>query len=168
MTARLLDGKTAAAQIKADLKQRVAVLKNQGITPGLGTVLVGDDPGSTIYVAGKHRDSLEIGIESLRIDLPSDASQTDVMTGIGQLNANPNCTGYIVQLPLPSQIDASQVIEAIDPAKDADGLHPANLGALVANLDGPLNTPLPCTPRGIIDLIERNGISLAGAHVVVL
>ena len=168
MTARLLDGKAAAAQIKADLTERVAALRAKGVAPGLGTVLVGDDPGSVIYVAGKHKDSLQVGIESLRVDLPASASQAEVMAGIERLNADPACTGYIVQLPLPKQIDQAAAIDAIDPAKDADGLHPANLGALVASLDGALTTPQPCTPRGIIDLVQRNGIDLAGAHVVVL
>jgi len=168
VSARILDGKLAANQIKADLAERVKALKAKGISPGLGTVLVGDDPGSTIYVAGKHRDCAQVGIESIRIDLPSDAAPAEVMSGIAALNANPACTGYIVQLPLPGQIDATAAINAIDPAKDADGLHPANLGALVAALDGPLTTPLPCTPRGIVELVQRNGIDLAGAHVVVL
>ncbi|MCL1897535.1 MAG: bifunctional methylenetetrahydrofolate dehydrogenase/methenyltetrahydrofolate cyclohydrolase [Micrococcales bacterium] len=168
MSARILDGKLAATQIKAELKDRVAALKAKGIRPGLGTVLVGDDPGSVIYVRGKHRDSLEVGIESLREDLPSDASQDEVMAGIARMNQNPACTGFIVQVPLPKQIDQTAAITAIDPAKDADGLHPANLGALTVNLDEPITTPLPCTPRGIVELVQRNGIELAGAHVVVL
>ncbi|MCL2803269.1 MAG: bifunctional methylenetetrahydrofolate dehydrogenase/methenyltetrahydrofolate cyclohydrolase [Micrococcales bacterium] len=168
MSARILDGKATAAAIKVDLARRVESLKAIGITPGLGTVLVGDDPGSTIYVAGKHRDCAEVGIKSLRLDLPAEASQAEVMAGIGRMNDDPSCTGYIVQLPLPKQIDADAAIKAIDPAKDADGLHPANLGALVANLDQPMSTPLPCTPRGIVELVQRHDIDLAGAHVVVL
>ncbi|MDR2379036.1 MAG: bifunctional methylenetetrahydrofolate dehydrogenase/methenyltetrahydrofolate cyclohydrolase [Bifidobacteriaceae bacterium] len=168
MTAKTLDGRQAATAIKADLAGRVAALRAGGVQPGLGTVLVGEDPGSVIYVAGKHRDCAEVGIASIRVDLPADATQAQVMGALAELNADPACTGYIVQLPLPAQIDADAVIKAIDPAKDADGLHPANLGALVLNIDAPLTTPLPCTPRGIIDLIARNGLDLRGAHVVVL
>ncbi|MDR1118572.1 MAG: bifunctional methylenetetrahydrofolate dehydrogenase/methenyltetrahydrofolate cyclohydrolase [Bifidobacteriaceae bacterium] len=168
MTARVLDGRAAAAQIKADLKVRVARLRERGLTPGLGTVLVGEDPGSVIYVNGKHRDCAEVGIASIRVDLPGDASQARVMDAIGGLNRDPACTAYIVQLPLPAQLDADAAIKAIDPAKDADGLHPANLGALVLNVNAPVTTPLPCTPRGIQDLIRRNGLDLAGSHVVVL
>ncbi|MDR1825427.1 MAG: bifunctional methylenetetrahydrofolate dehydrogenase/methenyltetrahydrofolate cyclohydrolase [Bifidobacteriaceae bacterium] len=168
MTAQVLDGKATAAQIKAELKERIDALKARGITPGLGTVLVGQDPGSVIYVAGKHRDCAEVGLASIRVDLPEEASQSQVMDAIGQLNADPSCTGYIVQLPLPRHLDADAAINAIDPAKDADGLHPANLGALVLNVNRPTTTPLPCTPRGIIELIRRYGIDLAGAHVVVL
>ncbi|MDR2565813.1 MAG: bifunctional methylenetetrahydrofolate dehydrogenase/methenyltetrahydrofolate cyclohydrolase [Bifidobacteriaceae bacterium] len=168
MTARVLDGRRAAAQIKEDLKARVAALRAQGVQPGLGTVLVGEDPGSVIYVNGKHRDCAEVGIASIRADLPGDASQDQVMATLARLNADPACTGYIVQLPLPPALDADAIIKAIDPAKDADGLHPANLGALVLNVNAPVATPLPCTPRGIIDLIARNGLDLRGAHVVVL
>ncbi|MDR2373880.1 MAG: bifunctional methylenetetrahydrofolate dehydrogenase/methenyltetrahydrofolate cyclohydrolase [Bifidobacteriaceae bacterium] len=166
--ARRLDGRAAAAQIKADLTGRVAALRQRGVQPGLATVLVGEDPGSVIYVNGKHRDCAEVGIASIRVDLPAEASQATVMAALADLNADPTCTGYIVQLPLPRQIDADAVIKAIDPAKDADGLHPANLGALVLNVNAPITTPLPCTPRGIVDLIQRHGVDLAGAHVVVL
>jgi methylenetetrahydrofolate dehydrogenase (NADP+)/methenyltetrahydrofolate cyclohydrolase len=164
----VLDGRRAASAIKADLKGRVAALRSRGINPGLGTVLVGQDPGSLIYVAGKHRDCAEIEIGSIRHDLPGDASQSQVLDVVGALNADPACTGYIVQLPLPPGLDAEAIIRAIDPAKDADGLHPANLGALVLNVNAPVTTPLPCTPRGIIDLIGRYDIDLAGKHVVVL
>ncbi|MDR0366428.1 MAG: bifunctional methylenetetrahydrofolate dehydrogenase/methenyltetrahydrofolate cyclohydrolase [Bifidobacteriaceae bacterium] len=168
MTAQILDGRAAAAAIKQDLAARVAALAAKGLRPGLGTVLVGNDPGSEIYVAGKHRDCAEVGIASIRVDLPEDATQAAVMAELGGLNADPACTGYIVQLPLPRHLDADAAIKAIDPAKDADGLHPANLGALVLNVNAPLTTPLPCTPRGIVDLILRNGLDLRGAHVVVL
>jgi methylenetetrahydrofolate dehydrogenase (NADP+)/methenyltetrahydrofolate cyclohydrolase len=168
VTARLLDGKATAAAIKADLAQRVAALRARGVVPGLGTVLVGADPGSVIYVNGKHRDCAEVGIASIRADLPADSTQADVMAAIGQLNGDAACTGYIVQLPLPRGLDAQAAIRAIDPAKDADGLHPDNLGALVLNVNAALSTPLPCTPRGIVELMVRHGIELAGKHVVVL
>lgn len=168
MTAQILDGKAAASQIKSELKVRVAALNKRGITPGLGTLLVGEDPGSTWYVAGKHRDCTEIGISSIREDLPSDASEADIIGAIERLNANPDCTGYIVQLPLPKGVDTNKVLELIDPDKDADGLHPMNLGRLVLRTNEEITSPLPCTPAGIIDLIERNGISLAGKHVVVV
>jgi methylenetetrahydrofolate dehydrogenase (NADP+)/methenyltetrahydrofolate cyclohydrolase len=166
--ARILDGRAAAAAIKADLKLRVAALREWGGAPGLGTVLVGDDPGSVIYVAGKHRDCAEVGIASIRVDLPADATQDQVLEAVAHLNQDPACTGYIVQLPLPKHIDADAVIGAIDPAKDADGLHPANLGALVLNVNAPVQTPLPCTPRGIYELVRRNGLDLKGKHVVIL
>lgn len=168
MTAQILDGKAAAATIKAELKVRVAALKDRGITPGLGTLLVGADPGSTWYVAGKHKDCAEIGISSIREDLPADASEADVIAAIERLNANDQCTGYIVQLPLPKGVDTNKVLELIDPDKDADGLHPTNLGRLVLRINEEITSPLPCTPAGIIDLIERNGISLSGKHVVVV
>ncbi|XBH22200.1 bifunctional methylenetetrahydrofolate dehydrogenase/methenyltetrahydrofolate cyclohydrolase [Jonesiaceae bacterium BS-20] len=168
MTAQILDGKAAAAQIKGELKVRVAALQNKGVTPGLGTLLVGADPGSTWYVAGKHKDCAEIGISSIREDLPQTASEADIIAAIERLNANPDCTGYIVQLPLPKGVDTNKVLELIDPDKDADGLHPTNLGRLVLRINEEINSPLPCTPAGIIDLIERNGISLAGKHVVVV
>lgn len=168
MTAQILDGKSAAAAIKAELKERVAALSAQGIVPGLGTLLVGEDPGSQWYVAGKHRDCAEVGISSIREDLPASASQQDIIEAIERLNANPQCTGYIVQLPLPKGIDTNKVLELIDPAKDADGLHPTNLGRLVLRVNEEIDSPLPCTPAGIIDLIERNGISLQGKHVVVV
>ena len=167
-TARILDGKAAAAQIKAELTERVAELAARGIVPGLGTVLVGDDPGSSTYVAMKHRDCAEVGITSLRADLPADATQAQVEDAVARLNADPACTGYIVQLPLPKGLDADRVLELIDPAKDADGLHPTNLGRLVLNVNQPMTSPLPCTPHGIVELLLRNNIDLKGAEVCVL
>ena len=164
MSATILDGKALAATIKADLALRTSTLKARGITPGLGTVLVGDDPGSHSYVSGKHRDCKEVGINSIRIDLPAGASQADVLAAIKDLNAAKECTGYIVQLPLPKAIDTQVILEAIDPDKDADGLHPLNLGRLVAGYAA----PLPCTPRAIVELINYYKIPLAGAEVVVL
>lgn len=164
MSARILDGRSLAASIKADLALRTTKLKRSGITPGLGTVLVGDDPGSHSYVAGKHRDCQEVGIKSIRIDLKADATQADVLAAIKDMNSAKECTGYIVQLPLPGAIDTQKILEAIDPAKDADGLHPMNLGRLVAGYDA----PLPCTPRGIVELINHYKIPLAGAEVVVI
>lgn len=164
MSAQILDGKAAAAAIKAELRERVAALRERGITPRLGTILVGSDPGSQWYVAGKHNDCAEVGIESLRIELPEAASQADVEAAVDQLNADPICTGYIVQLPLPKGLDEHAVIGRIDPAKDADGLHPANLGWLVLGKEA----PLPCTPRGIIELLRRNDVDIAGKHVVVV
>ena len=164
MSAEILDGKALAASIKKDLAARTVALKAKGITPGLGTVLVGDDPGSHSYVSGKHRDCQEVGINSIRIDLPASATQADVLAAIKDLNSASECTGYIVQLPLPNGIDTQVILEAIDPDKDADGLHPMNLGRLVAGYDA----PLPCTPRGIVELINHYKISLAGAEVVVI
>ncbi len=164
MSATILDGRSLAASIKADLALRTTKLKTSGVTPGLGTVLVGDDPGSHSYVAGKHRDCQEVGIKSIRIDLKADATQADVLAAIKDLNSAKECTGYIVQLPLPGAIDTQKILEAIDPAKDADGLHPMNLGRLVAGYDA----PLPCTPRGIVELINHYKIPLAGAEVVVI
>ena len=164
MSAQILDGKALAATIKADLTQRVSLLKRSGKTPGLGTILVGDDPGSHSYVAGKHRDCQEVGIESLRVDLPATASQSDVLAAIKDLNSAKECTGYIVQLPLPYGIDTQLILEAIDPAKDADGLHPLNLGRLVAGYAA----PLPCTPRAIVELLNHYSIPLKGADVVVI
>ena len=164
MTATILDGKALAATIKGQLAARVTSLKANGIAPGLGTVLVGDDPGSHSYVAGKHRDCQEVGINSIRVDLKADASQADVLAAIKDLNNSKECTGYIVQLPLPKGIDTQKILEAIDPAKDADGLHPMNLGRLVAGY----YSPLPCTPRGIVELINHYKIPLAGAEVVVI
>ena len=164
MSAQILDGKALAASIKRDLAIRTTALKAKGITPGLGTVLVGDDPGSHSYVGGKHRDCQEVGITSIRVDLPATASQADVLATIKDLNAAPECTGYIVQLPLPGGIDTQVILEAIDPDKDADGLHPMNLGRLVAGYEA----PLPCTPRGIVELINHYKIPLAGAEVVVI
>ena len=164
MTATILDGKALAATIKGQLAARVTSLKANGIAPGLGTVLVGDDPGSISYVAGKHRDCQEVGINSIRVDLKADASQADVLAAIKDLNNAKECTGYIVQLPLPKGINTQVILESIDPAKDADGLHPINLGRLVSGFDA----PLPCTPRGIVELINHYKISLAGAEVVVI
>jgi methylenetetrahydrofolate dehydrogenase (NADP+) / methenyltetrahydrofolate cyclohydrolase len=163
-SAQLLDGKSLAASIKANLAQRTTALTAKGITPGLGTILVGDDPGSHSYVSGKHRDCQEVGINSIRIDLPATATQADVLAAIRDLNAAKECTGYIVQLPLPSAINTQTILEAIDPDKDADGLHPINLGRLVAGYAA----PLPCTPRGIVELINHYKIPLAGAEVVVI
>jgi methylenetetrahydrofolate dehydrogenase (NADP+)/methenyltetrahydrofolate cyclohydrolase len=164
MSATILDGKALAASIKSDLALRVIGLKARGIAPGLGTVLVGDDPGSTSYVAGKHRDCHDVGINSIRIDLKTDATTADILSAIKDLNSSSECTGYIVQLPLPNGIDTQKILEAIDPDKDADGLHPLNLGRLVAGYEA----PLPCTPRGIIELINHYKIPLAGADVVVI
>lgn len=164
MSAQILDGKAVAAAIKAELTTRVTALKTQGITPGLGTVLVGDDPGSHSYVGGKHRDCQEVGINSIRIDLPNNATEKDVLAAIADLNSSKECTGYIVQLPLPKGINTQKVLEAIDPSKDADGLHPLNLGRLVAGYDA----PLPCTPRGIVALLDHYKISTQGAEVTVI
>ena len=164
MSATILDGKALAATVKEDLAVRVSDLKRSGITPGLGTVLVGDDPGSHSYVAGKHRDCEQVGINSIRVDLKADASQSDVLAALKDLNSAKECTGYIVQLPLPRGIDTQKILEAIDPAKDADGLHPLNLGRLVAGYDA----PLPCTPRGIVELISHYKIPISGAEVVVI
>lgn len=164
MSAIKLDGKLTAANIKADLAKRVAELKADGISVGLGTILVGADPGSMSYVAGKHRDCAEVGMESIRIDLPPTASQADVLSAIAELNSEPACTGYIVQLPLPKGLDANAALEAMLPEKDADGLHPTNLGRLVLGIDA----PLPCTPRGIVELLRAYDVPLAGAEVVVV
>ena len=164
MGAQILDGKALAASIKNDLAARTVALKAKGITPGLGTVLVGDDPGSHSYVGGKHRDCQEVGINSIRVDLPADATQADVLAAIRDLNNAKECTGYIVQLPLPRGIDTQVILEAIDPAKDADGLHPMNLGRLVAGYEA----PLPCTPRGIVELLNHYQVPLNGAEVVVI
>jgi methylenetetrahydrofolate dehydrogenase (NADP+) / methenyltetrahydrofolate cyclohydrolase len=162
VTAQVLDGKAVAAQIRAELTQRVAALA--GTRPGLGTVLVGEDPGSRAYVNGKHRDCAQVGIASIRRDLPADATQAQVEAVVDELNADPACTGYIVQLPLPAGLDAHAVLDRMDPAKDADGLHPANLGKLVLGEPG----PLPCTPRGIAELLRRYGVPIAGADVTVI
>src|SRR5271163_2709741 len=159
-----LDGKITRDEIFVDLKERVAALTAAGRTPGLGTVLVGDDPGSQAYVRGKHADCAKVGITSLRRDLPADISQAKLNDTIDELNANPECTGYIVQLPLPKQLNENAALERIDPAKDADGLHPTNLGRLVLNTAA----PLPCTPRGIVHLLRRFDVEIAGAHVVVI
>ncbi|BDZ41047.1 bifunctional protein FolD [Paraoerskovia sediminicola] len=168
MTAQILDGKATAAVIKSELADRVTVLREQGVTPGLGTVLVGQDPGSVSYVRGKHRDCAEVGIASIREDLAEDATQADVEAAIDRLNADPACTGYIVQLPLPKGIDTNAVLERIDPDKDADGLHPTNLGRLVLRTAEPITSPLPCTPAGILELLRRHDVDLAGKDVVVL
>ena len=164
MSAQILDGKGLAAAIKAELTVRVSALKSQGITPGLGTILVGDDPGSLAYVAGKHRDCKEVGINSIRIDIPNDATEKDVLAAISDLNSSQECTGYIVQLPLPNGISTQRVLEAIDPDKDADGLHPLNLGRLVSGYNG----ALPCTPRAIVALLDHYKISTKGADVTVI
>lgn len=164
MTAATMDGKAAAAAIKDDLRGRVTALRERGVRPGLGTVLVGDDPGSHAYVGGKHRDCAEVGVESIRVDLPADCGQAELDREIARLNDDRSVTGYIVQLPLPRHLDANRVLELMDPAKDADGLHPMNLGRLV--LGEP--APLPCTPRGIVALLRRYGVAIDGAHVVVL
>lgn len=168
MTAVVLDGKAAAAEIRAELTERVAALKAKGITPGIATVLVGADPASQLYVGMKHRQSEAIGMNSIQRELPADATQADVEALIDELNADPACHGYIVQLPLPKHIDTDAILERIDPAKDADGLHPTNLGRLVLNVNAPIHTPLPCTPRGVIELLLRNDYDLTGKHVVVV
>ncbi|GAA3420834.1 bifunctional methylenetetrahydrofolate dehydrogenase/methenyltetrahydrofolate cyclohydrolase [Streptosporangium vulgare] len=164
MSARILDGKATAAKIKADLTARVAALRERGVVPGLGTVLVGGDPGSQIYVAGKHRDCAEVGISSIRRDLPENATQAEVEAVVDELDASAECTGYIVQLPLPRHLDTQALIERMDPAKDADGLHPVNLGRLVHMVDA----PLPCTPYGIVTLLQAYGVPIKGAEVVVV
>ena len=168
MSAVVLDGRAAAAAVKADLKERVAVLRERGVVPGLGTVLVGDDPGSASYVRGKHRDCAEVGIASIQVELPASATQGEIESEVAQLNADPACTGFIVQLPLPGGIDANRVLEMVDPAKDADGLHPTNLGRLVLRVREEITSPLPCTPRGVIDLLLRHDVPLDGAEVVVV
>ncbi|MFN8136442.1 MAG: bifunctional methylenetetrahydrofolate dehydrogenase/methenyltetrahydrofolate cyclohydrolase [Propionicimonas sp.] len=164
MTAQILDGRAVADAIKGELAVRVRALAARGVRPGLGTVLVGDDPGSRSYVAMKHRDCAEVGIESIRVDLPADATAEQVAEAVTGLNEDPACTGYIVQLPLPRHLDENAMLALIDPAKDADGLHPINLGRLVLNEPG----PLPCTPRGIVELLRRHGVPLAGAEVCVI
>ena len=164
MTAQILDGKALASKIKAELAIEVVALKAAGKTPGLGTVLVGSDPGSRSYVAGKHRDCHEVGINSIRVDLPATASEADVLAAIRDLNSSKECTAYIVQLPLPHGINSQRVLEAIDPDKDADGLHPLNLGRLVSGEDA----PLPCTPHGIIELLRHYRVELDGAEVTVI
>ncbi|HEX3731996.1 MAG TPA: bifunctional methylenetetrahydrofolate dehydrogenase/methenyltetrahydrofolate cyclohydrolase [Mycobacteriales bacterium] len=164
MAATILDGKATAAAIRSDLTVRVEKLRAAGIIPGLATVLVGDDPGSAAYVAGKHRDCAQVGIESLRVDLPATATQDELDAAIDGLNADPVCTGYIVQLPLPSGLSEQRALERIDPAKDADGLHPVNLGRLVLGYPG----PLPCTPRGCVELLRRFDVPVAGANVTVI
>jgi methylenetetrahydrofolate dehydrogenase (NADP+) / methenyltetrahydrofolate cyclohydrolase len=164
VTARILDGTATAKAIKGELAERVDKLRERGVVPGLGTVLVGDDPGSRWYVNGKHTDCAEVGIESIKVDLPETASQAEVEQHVARLNADPACTGYIVQLPLPRHMDANRVLSLIDPDKDADGLHPTNLGWLVLGKDA----PLPCTPHGIVELLRRHDVPIAGADVVVV
>jgi methylenetetrahydrofolate dehydrogenase (NADP+) / methenyltetrahydrofolate cyclohydrolase len=164
MTARILDGKALAATIRADLTERVQRLAERGVTPGLGTVLVGDDPGSRAYVAGKHRDCAQVGIASMQVELPAATTQDQLEAELARLNADPACTGYIVQLPLPGSLDEFRALGLVDPGKDADGLHPVNLGKLV--LGEP--APLPCTPRGIVELLRRNGVEPAGQLVCVI
>jgi methylenetetrahydrofolate dehydrogenase (NADP+) / methenyltetrahydrofolate cyclohydrolase len=164
MTAQILDGKALAATIKAELAERVAALAERGVTPGLGTILVGDDPGSRSYVRGKHRDCAEVGIASIQIELPAAASAAELEAAIDKLNADPACTGYLVQLPLPGSLDDNWALSLVDPDKDADGLHPTNLGRLVLGAPG----PLPCTPRGVVELLRRHGIALGGAEVCLI
>ena len=164
MSATILDGRAAAAELKAALRERVTALRERGTVPGLGTVLVGDDPGSRSYVAGKHRDCAEVGILSLQRELPADAGQGELDRVVDELNADPACTGYLVQLPLPGGLDQGRALSRMDPDKDADGLHPTNLGRLVLGEPG----PLPCTPRGIVSLLRRHGVPLAGSEVVVV
>ncbi len=164
MTAHKINGSAVAAALKGELAVRVAALAARGVRPGLGTVLVGDDPGSRSYVAGKHRDCAEVGIESIRVDLPADATQEEVAASIQSLNDDPACTGYIVQLPLPRHLDDNWALALIDPDKDADGLHPVNLGRLVLGVPG----PLPCTPRGIVELLRRYDVPLDGAEVCIV
>ncbi|MFC0031222.1 bifunctional methylenetetrahydrofolate dehydrogenase/methenyltetrahydrofolate cyclohydrolase [Micromonospora chaiyaphumensis] len=164
MTATILDGKATAAEIKDELRTRVKALAERGITPGLGTVLVGEDPGSQAYVNGKHRDCAEVGIASIRRELPADATQEQLDAVLTELNADPGCHGYIVQLPLPAHLDTQRALELIDPDKDADGLHPVNLGRLVLGYDA----PLPCTPRGIVELLRRHDVPLRGAKVALV
>jgi methylenetetrahydrofolate dehydrogenase (NADP+)/methenyltetrahydrofolate cyclohydrolase len=168
MTATILDGVATASAVKGELADRIAALKVKGVTPGLGTLLVGDDPGSRSYVAGKHRDCAEVGIESIRVDLPATATDADVAAAIRDLNDDPRVTGYIVQLPLPKGLDEHAALELIDPAKDADGLHPTNLGRLVLGIEGELASPLPCTPAGIVEMLQRYDVPISGKHVTVV
>lgn len=164
MTAQILDGKATAAAVRRGLAEQVARLRERGITPGLGTVLVGEDPGSHAYVSGKHRDCEEVGIASIRVDMPATATQQQVEAEVARLNEDPHVTGYIVQLPLPRGLDANQVLELMDPSKDADGLHPMNLGRLVIGVPA----PLPCTPRGIIELLRAHEVPIDGAEVCIV
>ena len=168
MTATTLDGVATATAVKDELRGRITALKARGIVPGLGTLLVGTDPGSLSYVAGKHRDCAEVGIESIRVDLPAEASAADVRAAIADLNANPAVTGYIVQLPLPAGLDENAMLELMDPDKDADGLHPTNLGRLVLGVGGEITSPLPCTPAGIVEMLQRYDVPISGKHVVVV
>jgi methylenetetrahydrofolate dehydrogenase (NADP+)/methenyltetrahydrofolate cyclohydrolase len=164
MTAHVLDGKALAATIKAELTERVTALVERGVRPGLGTILVGEDPGSRSYVAGKHRDCAQVGIASIQVELPASISANELATKIDELNTDPACTGYLIQLPLPGSLDDTWALSLVDPAKDADGLHPVNLGRLVLGAPG----PLPCTPRGIVELLRRNGVTIAGAEICVI
>ncbi|QHC67429.1 bifunctional methylenetetrahydrofolate dehydrogenase/methenyltetrahydrofolate cyclohydrolase [Rathayibacter sp. VKM Ac-2759] len=168
MTAQVLDGVATAAAVKAEITERVSALREKGVVPGLGTLLVGDDPASRSYVAGKHRDCAEVGIESIRVDLPATASADDIRAAIRDLNESEAVTGYIIQLPLPKGIDENAMLELMDPGKDADGLHPTNLGRLVLGVEGELDSPLPCTPNGIVEMLRRHDIPLQGRHVVVV
>ena len=168
MTATTLDGVATATAVKNELRARIAALKARGIAPGLGTLLVGEDPGSLSYVAGKHRDCAEVGIESIRVDLPATASAEEVRAAILKLNADPAVTGYIIQLPLPAGLDENAMLELMDPDKDADGLHPTNLGRLVLGVGGQIDSPLPCTPAGIVELLQRYEVPISGKHVVVV
>jgi methylenetetrahydrofolate dehydrogenase (NADP+)/methenyltetrahydrofolate cyclohydrolase len=168
LSATILDGLATAKAIKKEITTQVAELKQRGITPGLGTLLVGDDPGSHAYVSGKHRDCAEVGIKSIRIDLPASASKSDILKAINELNSSKDVTGYIIQLPLPVGIDSLELLELINPAKDADGLHPVNLGRLVLNVSGEMQSPVPCTPAGIVELLRRYDVSLSGKKVAVL
>lgn len=168
MSAIILDGLATAKAIKKEIATKVSDLKKRGITPGLGTLLVGDDPGSHSYVSGKHRDCAEVGINSIRIDLPASASKSDILKAINELNSSKDVTGYIIQLPLPVGIDSLELLELIDPAKDADGLHPVNLGRLVLNVSGEMKSSVPCTPAGIVELLRRYDVSLSGKQVAVL
>jgi methylenetetrahydrofolate dehydrogenase (NADP+)/methenyltetrahydrofolate cyclohydrolase len=168
VTAITLDGVATASAVKAELAVRIEALKARGITPGLGTLLVGSDPGSLAYVAGKHRDCAEVGIESIRVDLPATATADEVREAIADLNADPRVTGYIIQLPLPAGLDENAMLELMDPDKDADGLHPTNLGRLVLGVSGPLHSPLPCTPAGIVEMLQRYHVVIGGKRVVVI
>ena len=168
MTAVLLDGLATAKAIKAELAERVVALKQAGVTPGLGTLLVGDDPGSHAYVSSKHRDSAQIGMHSIRIDLPATASAADVRAAIRDLNDASDVSGYIVQLPLPFGLNTNEMLELVDPAKDADGLHPTNLGKLVLGVSGEIKSPLPCTPAGILELLKRHDVKTKGAEIAII
>jgi methylenetetrahydrofolate dehydrogenase (NADP+) / methenyltetrahydrofolate cyclohydrolase len=164
MTTQLLDGKALAATIKAELTDRVAALVERGLRPGLGTILIGEDPGSRSYVAGKHRDCAQVGIASIQVELPASVSAAELGQKIDELNTDPACTGYLIQLPLPGSLDDTWALSRVDPVKDADGLHPVNLGRLVLGAAG----PLPCTPRGIVELLRRNGVVIGGADVCII
>jgi methylenetetrahydrofolate dehydrogenase (NADP+)/methenyltetrahydrofolate cyclohydrolase len=168
LSAVILDGLATAKSIKSEIKDQVVTLKKRGINPGLGTILVGDDPGSHAYVSGKHRDCSEVGIDSVRIDLPGSASKSDILKAINDLNSARDVTGYIIQLPLPVGLDSLELLEAMDPDKDADGLHPINLGRLVLSVSGQINSPIPCTPAGIVELLQRYDVSIEGKQVAVL